>query len=40
MLAHVLVDGRYELSGEHRSVAELDVAGHGVTIDLQALITR
>lgn len=40
LLAHVLVDGGYELSGEHTGTAELDVAGHPVVIDLDGLTRR
>lgn len=40
LLAYVLVDGNYELSGEHTGAAALDVAGHPVSIDLPALIRR
>ena len=38
--AYVLVDGHYELSGEHTGTAALDVAGHPVTLDLDALVRR
>lgn len=38
--AYVLVDGHYELSGEHTGTAGLDVAGHPVTLDLDALVRR
>jgi Uma2 family endonuclease len=37
LLAYQLVDGDYELSAEHTGVAELQVAGHSITIDLPAL---
>jgi Uma2 family endonuclease len=40
LLAYRLVDGSYELSGEHTGVAALDVAGHPVSIDLAALARR
>jgi Uma2 family endonuclease len=40
LLAYVLVDGTYELSGEHTGAVALDVAGHRVAIDLPALIRR
>lgn len=40
LLAYQLVDGDYELSAEHTGVAELQVAGHPVTIDLPALTRR
>lgn len=40
LLAYVLVDGNYELSGEHTGTADLDVAGHRVGIDLHALTRR
>jgi hypothetical protein len=36
----VLVDGNYELSGEHTGAATLDVAGHPVSIDIPALTHR
>lgn len=40
LLTYTLVDGRYELSGEHAGVAELPVAGQPVTLDLEALTRR
>lgn len=40
LLAHVLVEGRYEVSGEHTGTAALDVAGHPVTVDLDTLTVR
>ena len=40
LLAYVLVDGNYELSGEYTGAAALDVAGHPVSIDLPALTRR
>jgi Uma2 family endonuclease len=40
LLAYVLVNGNYELSGEHTGKAALDVAGHPVSIDLPALTRR
>jgi Uma2 family endonuclease len=40
LLAYVLVDGNYELSGEHTGAATLDVAGHPVSIDLATLTRR
>jgi Uma2 family endonuclease len=40
LLAYVLADGNYELSGEHTGTAALDVAGHPVSIDLPALTRR
>jgi Uma2 family endonuclease len=40
LLAYVLVDGNYELSGEHTGAVGLGVAGHPVSIDLRALTRR
>jgi Uma2 family endonuclease len=40
LLAYVLVDGSYELSGEHTGDVTLDVAGHPVKIDLPVLTRR
>ncbi|WP_433284677.1 Uma2 family endonuclease [Pseudonocardia sp. CA-142604] len=40
LTAYVLVDGDYELSGEHTGIADLDVSGHRVTVDLAALTQR
>lgn len=40
LLAYVLVDGVYELSAEVSGPASLDVAGHAVEIDLDALARR
>jgi Uma2 family endonuclease len=40
LLAYVLVEGTYELSGEHTGATTLDVAGHRVEIDLPALVRR
>ncbi|HYH33033.1 MAG TPA: Uma2 family endonuclease [Pseudonocardia sp.] len=40
VLAYVLVNGTYELSGEHTGSVALDVAGHPVVIDLPALTRR
>ncbi|WP_219413580.1 Uma2 family endonuclease [Pseudonocardia nigra] len=40
LLAHVLVDEAYELSGEHTGRATLEVAGHLVAVDLDALTRR
>jgi len=40
LLAYILVDGTYELSGEHTGAVDLDVAGHPVSIDLPALTRR
>ncbi|MGQ0575256.1 MAG: Uma2 family endonuclease [Pseudonocardia sp.] len=40
VLAYVLVDGFYELSGELTGPATLDVAGHRVALDLDALTRR
>ena len=40
LLAYVLVDGTYELSGEHSGQVALDVAGHPVLLDLDALTRR
>lgn len=40
LLAYTLVDGNYELSGEHTWRVELPVAGHPVTVDLDALTRR
>lgn len=40
LLAYTLVDGDYQLSGEHTGRIELAVAGHPVTVDLDALTRR
>lgn len=40
LLAYTLVDGDYELFGEHTGRTELTVAGHPVTLDLDALTRR
>jgi Uma2 family endonuclease len=40
LLAYVLVEDHYELSAEHTGAASLDVAGHPVALDLDALTTR
>lgn len=40
LLAYRLVEGAYQLSGEHSGTAVLDVAGHRITIDLDALTRR
>jgi hypothetical protein len=40
LLAYVLIDGSYELSGEHTGVVPLDIAGHTVEIDLPRLTRR
>jgi Uma2 family endonuclease len=40
LLAYTLVDGDYQLSGEHSGLVELAVGGHPVTIDLDALTRR
>lgn len=40
LLSYVLVDGDYELSGEHTGKADLDVSGHRVTVDVAALTRR
>ncbi len=40
LLAYALVDGTYELSGEHAGKVALDVAGHPVLLDLDALTRR
>jgi Uma2 family endonuclease len=40
LLAYILVDGDYELSGEHSGRIQLTVAGHPVTLDLDALTRR
>jgi Uma2 family endonuclease len=40
LLAHVLVDGTYELSGEHSGTVTLEVASHPVTVELPALTRR
>ena len=40
LLAYQLVDGDYELSGEHTGQVELPVAGHPVRINLDALTRR
>jgi Uma2 family endonuclease len=40
LLAYGLVDGDYQLSGEHTGTVELAVAGHLVTVDLDALTRR
>ena len=38
--AFALVNGSYQLTGEHTGMATLDVAGHPVTIDLPMLTRR
>jgi Uma2 family endonuclease len=40
LTAYVLVDGAYELAGRHTGPATLDVDGHPVTLDLDALTRR
>lgn len=40
LTAYVLVDGDYELSGEHTGTVALEVAGHALTVDLDALTRR
>ncbi len=40
LAAYVLVDGHYELSGEYTGTVVLDVAGHPVSLDLDALTRR
>jgi Uma2 family endonuclease len=40
LVAHVLVDGHYEVSAEHTGTARLTVAGHPVILDLDALTRR
>jgi Uma2 family endonuclease len=40
LLSYVLVDGAYELSGEHTGTSALSVAGHPVKVDLAALTPR
>jgi Uma2 family endonuclease len=40
LLAYTVVNGHYELSGEHAGVVTLDVAGRPVTLDLDTLTTR
>jgi Uma2 family endonuclease len=40
LLAYALIDGTYELSGEHTGAVTLDVAGHPVALDLPALPRR
>ncbi len=40
LVAYTLVDGDYQLSGEHAGPVELQVAGHPVTVDLDALTRR
>jgi Uma2 family endonuclease len=40
LLAYQLVDGDYELSAEHTGRVELSVAGHQVSVDLDALTRR
>jgi Uma2 family endonuclease len=40
LLAYQLIDGDYELSGEHTGQVELSVAGHPVGVDLDALTRR
>lgn len=40
LVAYILVNGDYELSGEHTGAAELDVAGYPISIDLPALTRR
>jgi len=40
LVAYVLVDGHYECSAEYTGTVTLDVAGHPVTLDLDALATR
>ncbi len=40
LLAYALGDGAYEVTGEHLGTATLDVAGHPVELDLEALVRR
>lgn len=40
LLAYVLVDAHYELSGEFAETVTLDVAGHPVTVDVATLTRR
>jgi Uma2 family endonuclease len=40
LLAYALVEDHYELSAEHTGAATLDVAGHPVILDLDALTNR
>jgi Uma2 family endonuclease len=40
LLAYHLVDGDYQLSGEHPGRVDLQMAGHLVTVDLDALTRR
>ncbi|MHA6615548.1 Uma2 family endonuclease [Pseudonocardia sp. DLS-67] len=40
LLSYTLVDGTYELSGEHTGVVDLEVAGHRFAIDLADLTRR
>lgn len=40
LLSYALVEGNYELSGEHTGPVELTVGGHRVSIDLDALTRR
>jgi hypothetical protein len=40
LLAYVPADGHYEVSAEHTGSVTLDVAGHPVTLDLDARTTR
>lgn len=40
LTAYLLVDGEYELAAEATGSVTLDVAGHAVTLDLDALIRR
>ncbi len=40
LTAYVLVDGNYELSGEHTGAVTLDVSGHPVSLDLGSLTRR
>ena len=40
LLAYQLANGNYELSGEHTGQVELSVAGHPVSVDLDALTRR
>jgi Uma2 family endonuclease len=40
LLAYTLVDEDYQVSGEHTGQVELSVAGHPVSVDLDALTRR
>ena len=40
LLPYALVEGNYELSGEHTGLVELTASGHPVCVDLDALTRR